>query len=632
MNFDYDISLDEDFYKHVNNKWITESIIPDDNMIWNNFNVLQETNLKKTHDLLNKYIDTKNEEYVKIMILFKQLQDAKMNNMKTVNNCIKKIMDIDNIVSLRELLIDLFTLNGISNTNTFYVYNDFNDSTTNILHIGTGGLGLPDKEYYIDESKEDIRINYKKFIGDFLNYFNLEFNVDDIYDIEEKLSGPTYTNVQKRDCEIMNNNTTIQILEETNESLANDLKYFFKKINIISGKINITNPKFTKFYYELLNTTNLETLKNYFCYLFLRKMGNYIDNNTETLLFNFYGKVLSGIKKIKDPWKRTLDKLDCLVGMLVGKLFVSENFKKESKNKVIEMIQFIKLELKERLENNEWMENITKTKALEKLKHMNFKVGYPDKWKDFSSLHISNKDDIFTNVLKCYTFDYMEDIKHLYKDVDKTRWFMLPHEINAYYSPQYNEIVFPSGILQEPFYSIDQDIASNFGGIGTVIGHEITHGFDDMGRKFDARGNMIDWWTKNDSVKYKMKTLKLKEMFDKLKINDKNVNGELTLGENIADLGGVMISFNALKKYNLKFSDKLNNIQSYQLFFYNYANIWKCKITEEEIDKRLTTDPHSPPCYRVNIILSNMDDFYKYFDINNKSSMWINKEDRVNIW
>ena len=263
---------------------------------------------------------------------------------------------------------------------------------------------------------------------------------------------------------------------------------------------------------------------------------------------------------------------------------------------------------------------------------MNFKVGYPDKWKDYTDLKISEDDDIFTNVLKCYAFDYMEDIKDLYNTVDKTKWFMLPHEINAYYSPQYNEIVFPCGILQEPFYSSSQEMAKNFGGIGTIIGHEITHGFDDMGRKFDAHGNMIDWWTKDDSIKYKLKTQKLKEMFSKLKIENININGELTLGENIADIGGVMISFNALIKYYNKYMSELKGDHMFQMFFYNYANIWKCKITKEEAIKRLTTDPHSPSCYRVNIILSNMNEFYRFFNINKDSLMWINEEDRVNIW
>jgi putative endopeptidase len=314
--------------------------------------------------------------------------------------------------------------------------------------------------------------------------------------------------------------------------------------------------------------------------------------------------------------------------MILGQMFVEKYFNQESKDKVIEMIKFIKAELKQRLLTNTWMKQSTKKKAIEKLDKMSFKVGYPNKWRDYKNLNVSKSNNFFDNVMNCIKFDFDYNLQYLYEPIDRDQWFMNPHEINAYYSPSYNEIVFPCGILMEPFFSLGK-MAHNFGGIGCIIGHEITHGFDDMGRYFDGDGNLTDWWTITDSNKYKEQSNILKQMFSQLKIEGEYINGELTLGENIADLGGIEISFNSLKAY-FKNTEVHNNV--YETFFYNYANIWRCKIRKEESIRRLSTDPHSPPQYRVNAILSNMNDFYNVFNIEQTSKMWISESNRARIW
>ena len=627
----HDIKPSDDFYHHVNTTWITKSTIPDDNMIWNVFRELNDINLEKLKQLLKNPTDNK------IDCLYKQSLELTTANNKQykAQEYIDKIYSCKDILELRKLAIDLFMLNGVTCTNSFYVYNDFVDSKKNILHIGSGGLGLPDRDYYFNPEKAKITEEYKKFILTYLSLFNLPFDINEsvksIYMIEEKLAQFTYTNVEKRDSERMNNPSNMDIIAVVNPELATDLLYFFNKIKVEPGKINITNPTFTKIYYELLKIVDLQKWKEYYIYSFLRKMGNYINIDSETALFNFYGKVLSGTKIMKEPIKRSIETLNTTIGMLVGKLYVERYFNEKSKQKVTEMIEFIKLELTERLSNNDWMELETKKKAIDKLNKMNFKVGYPDKWREYNSLQILPENTFFQNILNCYTFDFDYELKYLYKEIDRSQWFMNPHEINAYYSPSYNEIVFPCGILMEPFFSIEQDIACNFGGIGCIIGHEITHGFDDMGRKFDGDGNLNDWWTKKDADKYITKSDILKKMFNELKIEGQNVNGELTLGENIADLGGVEISFNSLKKYYTKHPDEVNS-DSYQKFFYNYANVWRCIVRKEEAIKRLTTDPHSPPCYRVNTILSNVSDFYKFFSLDEKSLMWVEPKNRASIW
>ena len=631
------------FYEHVNSNWMSKTQIPEDSMLINSFHILQENNLTKIQKMINKYKSSKiiNNEYNKVITLYNQsfnlikAFDLIKENKKIILEYIKMIMDTHNIEELRRVIIDMFILNGISSPNVFYIYNDYNNSNINILHIDTSGLGLPDRDYYTIE-KKDINDEYKIFIQKYLDYFGLKWNASDIYNIEKILAEDTYTNIMKRDTSLLNNIYTLDEIKATIPYLYEDLIYFFKQININVNNlhpINIVNPKFTTNFYKLLYTCDFNIIKQYYVYLFLRKMGNYIDINTCTILFNFYGKTLSGIKEIQKPWKRSIDTLDKYVGMLVGKMFVNEYFNEKSKEKVIKMIKFIKMEFKKRLEMNTWMTSVTKKNALHKLDKMNFKVGYPDKWIDYSSLEILDTNTFIQNILNCCKFDFNTDINFLYKNIDRKKWFMNPHEINAYYSPSYNEIVFPCGILQEPFFSYDMDIACSFGGIGCIIGHEITHGFDDMGSKYDSDGNLKDWWTPRDIICYKEKTLVLKQQFDRLEINGNKVNGELTLGENIADLGGVEISFNSLKNYYKNHpSEYKNEFLLYKNFFYNYANIWKCVITKEESIKRLITDPHAPPCYRVNIILGNVNSFYDYFDILDTSPMWIDSKDRSSIW
>ena len=640
MNIELSKSIKEtdDFYNHVNMNWINKSSIPSDNMMWNVFNELNENNMEKIHHLINflKKSNNIDTDFMKVIVLYNQSYNIgegfSPSLISCINNIIRSINSAKNPDELRQILVQQFILNGISSPNKFYVYNNFNDSTTNILHIGTGGLGLPDRDYYFNDNMKDIIEKYISFIKKYLDCFKLDFDISAICKIEELLASTTYTNVMKRNNSLMNNLHTMEEIKESIPYLYDDLIYFFKEINVTPGLINIINPQFTIFYYKLLYTADLKTLKEYYIYLFLRKMGDYINTSTQNEIFNFYEMYLSGVKEQKPAWKRSVLTINNMVGMLVGKMFVKEYFNENNKKKVIYMIKFIKEELKNRLKANTWMDSSTIQHALEKLEHMNFKVGYPDVWKDYSSLLVSDTNNYLENILNCYRFELKHDTNDLYKKIDREQWFMNPQEINAYYSPSYNEIVFPCGILQEPFFSVDMDIAYNFGGIGCIIGHEITHGFDDHGREFDAYGNFKNWWTESDIVKYKEKSNILKKMFDKLKLYNENVNGELTLGENIADLGGVEISFNSLKKYYDTHPEEFIKSLSYKRFFYNYANIWRYLIRKEEALKRLITDVHTPPYYRVNTILGNVNQFYEHFDIVEGSKMWLDVNDRANVW
>jgi len=622
FRIDNSIEPHHDFFLHVNNHWINSNEIPDDKTAWNAFNELHEENYNKIKELLST--PTTNPEFNKVLLLHKQA----VNHSDFVPvDVITKIKSCTTMEELRRTVIDVFSLYNIIQAHNFNVSSDMNDSNTNILHLYTSGLGLPDRDYYFNKNRATTVSQYKEFMTTYMNLFRdyTEFDTDNVFNVEKYLAEYTYTNVQKRDATIQNNIFDMESLSVLCNELYQDVSYFFQQINnnIINAKVNITNPKFTVAYYKLLSNVDLETMKQYFTYLYLRKMGTYISEKAEETLFNFYGKPLSGMKAMQPLWKRAINVVENNMSMILGKMYVNRFFDETKKENMLTLVSYVMDEFRNRLKSNEWMTDSTKTKALEKLSKMNIKVGYPDKWIDYSDLQVSESNNYFQNILACFRMDFLLEVKDIYKRVDKSKWFMSPYEINAYYSPEFNEIVFPAGILQEPFFG--DDMARNFGGIGCIVGHEITHGFDDMGRMFDADGNLKDWWHEEDSVKYKEKTDILREMYDNLTIEGEKVNGSLTLGENIADLGGVEISLSAMRNY-------FGNNNSDSSFFYNYANIWRCKIRKEEIIKRLTSDPHSPACFRVNTILSNVDAFYDTFNISSNTNLWLEPSKRAKIW
>lgn len=614
----------DDFYSHINDEWLKSTVIPSDQNRWGTFNELNDSNYDKLRELFSSLNSSLDNDEKNLHILHNQYftENKHINHVKEY---IKLFQIVKSKEGLRNLIFELFTLNGISGPVNYFVYSDFNDSDTNILHIGTGGLGLPDRDYYFMENKREQREEYKRFMKRYLDLFGLKYNVDDIYRIEERFAEFTYTSVQKRDTKLMNNMSNIDIIENNYPEL--NVRHFFKHYGVEPERINLINPTFLQHFCELWRSVDLEHLKQYYLFMFLRKLGSYISTETETELFNFYSKYLSGTEIMKPLWKRSIMLCENMLGMVVGKMFVKHYFSEDNKKQVEDMIVFIKEELKKRLIQNDWMEDVTKGLALQKLDKMNFKIGYPEVWRDFSKLKLNINDTLVVNVLNCYRFENDFDNSFLYKQKDNTLWFMSPHEVNAYYSPSYNEIVFPAGILMEPFF-FNNDMARSFGGIGAVIGHEITHGFDDKGREYDSDGNFNDWWTEADATKYKERTDKLRNQFDNLMIEGHKVNGSLTLGENIADLGGVSISYYAMMNY---FDDNLTE-NNKRHFFENYATVWKCKTRPEETIKRLATDPHSPPCFRVNQILSNFVDFYKVYNVTEGNKLYLPEVERAVIW
>ena len=626
-----------DFYLYVNSNWIKDNPIPDDFQRWSIFEILNENNLEKTKNLFdNKYVQ-EDTEFDKAKTLYYQGMNMEQRNKETprkqVEQYLKQIDESTSKLDLMKLIILLFIKYDFSSPINFGVYMDFNDSTTNILYASSGGIGLPDRDYYFLEDKKEHRIKYKQFIKEYSSLFELDLDTESIYHLEEKLAEHMYTRVERRDPQKQNNPTNLAEFEKNYPNI--NLRLLFETLNVDSGKINIENPDYYLFFNHLWNELSLDTWKNFMKWKFILSVGDYLTNSTEESLFNFYVKFLSGTLKMKPLWKRVLSNVNSKLGMVVGKKFVEEFFPEESKQNCLKMVSYIKNELKHRLETNDWMDKKTRDHALIKLNKMNVKIGYPNKWRDYSLLEVDYNRSYLQNNLECERFEVEYSLSYLYKKRDNDKWSMNPHIVNAYYSPMYNEIVFPAGILQSPFFSSSYDMALNFGGIGTVIGHEMTHGFDDQGRQFDSDGNLRDWWSESVSLNYEKRTNKIKEQYEGYQIEGKFLNGKLTLGENIADLGGVSIAFQALNNYledNPQESYVLDGMTPKQRFFLNYAVIWRCNTRKEETLKRIITDPHSPPCYRVNGVLTNLEEFHQAFNISESNKLWKNETSRAKIW
>lgn len=633
IEFNKLVKPSDDFFSFVNSEWIKNNPIPSDYSRWGSFVILTEENQKKVKEILEESYPEESK-YNKLNILYKQgLDENTRKDISEIYDYLKEIKSCDTLQKLLQLVINYQMTWNIESPFRFTVFNDFDDSTYSILHIFTGGLGLPDRDYYFLENKSKERDEYKKFLQKFNDYFELSLDIDGIYDLEKQLAEFTHTKVQKRNPELLRNPRTLDQLKSEYPSFE-FLSYFFEKLQVQPGKINISNPVFfanlNKLFYEI----SLNLWKDYFTYKFLHTVSSYLSVELEKLVFDFYGKFLTGTPEMKPLWKRSIDNVENQLGQLIGKKFVEKYFSERAKKEALEMIHYLKSELRNSIKNLDWMDNTSKTKALEKLDLMTIKIGYPDKWRAYKA-DLKFTNSYLKNNLLCNKDDNEYRFNKLYKPVDKTEWFMDPHAVNAYYSPSNNEIVFPAGILQPPFFSEHFDSALNFGGIGTVIGHEMTHGFDDEGSKFDGFGNLNIWWSEQDKQKFRSKTDIVKNQYDQYHINGDKVNGQLTLGENIADLGGVCIALEGFKNFLKQHPEKNISIDGFtpiQRFFLSYARIWRYSVRPEEMKKRLLTDPHSPPELRVNGILKNIDDFYLAFDVGESDKLYLDKSSRAKIW
>lgn len=603
-------TLNQDFYTHVNYQWLEQNPVPSEYTRWSNFNVLHERNQERLKEMLE--CEPITEEQHKLNILW-----SKGMNVEELNNNNNKITDLLPENFYQQNLDELVIYWMKQNMNFFFdmeSYTDLKDSNRNILYFDVMDLGLPDRDYYLNDKMKDKQDAYKEFITKYLNHFSIDLDTDYIYNLEEEVAKVRMSKADRRDPTKLYNLYKFDELKTNFPGFNWDL--LFGEFGIpTNDKIVVTEPEFFKFmsnYFDKCKTDSElnKKIRNFMLYKIAKVSGSYTDDKTYDLIFDFYGKTLMGQQEPKQRWKRVISFVDSVLGEVLSKVYVQKYFNEEQKVSCKNMIEEIKITYMDRLKKLDWMSDETKKKAEEKMSKFNVKIGYPDKWTDFSALKLDKNKSYFQNLLECYRWKLNYNLEKLYQPVDKLEWHMNAHDINAYYSQSMNEIVFPAGILQAPFYSPEQSLAENLGGIGAVIGHEITHGFDDKGRLYDLNGNLNDWWTAEDANKFEERSKKLEEQFNKYQYFGLNVNGKLTLGENIADLGGLTFSLKTLERLVTS-----NLADEKRKLFEQWATVWRCNIKEDSLKNQLLTDPHSPTQLRVNGILPNIDDFYEIFNI-----------------
>ena len=644
-NMDTAVKPGNNFYEYVNGGWIKEHPVPPEYSQYGAFTILYEQNQKKLRALIKKV--SMEQEAPKGSIAQK-IRDFYNSGMDTVTiekmgikPIEKELNKINNLASKKDVIAYMATMHryGISPVFYFFTEADQRNSAMNIGNLYQGGLGLPDVDYYLNDDAAS-----KKLREAYVNHLTKMFMLkgDDatqaakdakaVMALETKLAQVSFTRVEQRDPVKNYNKMSLDQLKET--APGYDWNLFFETLGLKNpGDINVGQVKFFKGVSKLMHETDLDTWKAYLTWNLLDASANYLSKDFVEQNFDFYGKTLSGQPKMQPRWKRVLNVVSGGLGEALGQLYVEQYFPSSSKERMVTLVNNLRTAFGQRIEKLDWMTNETKKKALEKLGAITVKIGYPDKWRDYTKLEIV-PNSYFDNIIAVRTFNFNRDLNKIGKPVDKKEWGMTPQTVNAYYNPSNNEIVFPAAILQPPFFNPEADDAVNYGAIGVVIGHEMTHGFDDQGRQYDKDGNLNDWWTEADAKAFKEKTDKLVALYDNYVVLDSlHVNGKLTLGENIADLGGLNISYQAYQNsLNGKTPAPIDGLTSDQRFYMGFAQVWRQSIRPKAMAQRLKTDVHSPGEARVNIPPFNIDAFIKAFNVKEGDKLYIPKDKRAYIW
>lgn len=647
-HMDKSVSPKEDFFKFVNGGWMAKNTIPEDRGSWGSFQELRKNNdqttLKVLKDAMKNGKCKEGSDQYKAMLFFNTAMDTTNLNKAEATPLkpyLEKIDQIKNIEDLQDFLAEVLPY-GLEQFFNYSVFANLTNSSINSAYLETSKLGLPGRNYYVDtdENTKAKREAYVKHIARMLSFLKIQdtnAKANRIMALETELAKGMLTKEARRDMNNLNNPMTVEELQKLTPSI-NWEKYF---ASIKTGKLDtiiVTQPKYMKTVEKVLKTVPLSTIKELLTWNIINSGAGLLGKELEDANFDFYSKTLKGVAKMLPREERILASTNNILGEAVGKLYVEEVFPPEAKQKAKEMVDNIIEAFGKRLDKLTWMSDETKIKAHKKLDGFMVQIGYPDKWKDYSSLEIKdfkNGGSYFQNVLNARKWNFDDKKSKLGKPVDREEWGMAPQTVNAYYHPLYNKIVFPAAILQPPFYDYKADDAVNYGGIGAVIGHEISHGFDDSGARFDEKGNLKNWWTETDKEKFTKLGKNLIAQFDAFEpYPGLHVNGTYTLGENIGDLGGVNVAYEALTTL-LATKEKTEKIDEYtpeQRFFLSWATIWRTMMREETMRNRIKTDPHSPGMYRAFAPLQNMEAFHKAFGISEGDKMYKKPEDRVKIW
>lgn len=647
---DNSVRAQDDFFNHVNGNWIKQTEIPGDQGSWGSFNELRENNNKVVLEVLetainsDKYAEGSDQKkaanFYQAGMDTAAIEAAGLTPIAPFFEQINAITDANSLVKY----LAMETTYGGGSFFGFAIFPDLKNSSVKASYLAQDGLGLPDPDFYTksDSKSVDIQTKYKAYIAQMLTINGMESGeaqaaAEGIYNLEYDMATASMNATESRNYAIQYNPYAVADLSSLAPSI--DWNMYFTTMGIQNlDTVIVMQPDFIRKMEEILVKNDVITWKNYLTYHTLSRYAGYLTSELVDTQFAFYSTELRGVTEMRDRWKRVLGATNGAVGEAIGKLYVEAVFPPEAKEEAKMMVNNILAAMKNRINNVDWMTDETKVKAQEKLASFTVKIGYPDEWKDYSTLEVKSVKDGGTyagNIIAVRKWNFEDELAKRNEPVDKTEWGMNPQTVNAYYSPLNNEIVFPAAILQPPFFDFNADAPVNYGGIGAVIGHEISHGFDDQGANFDANGNMVNWWSEADLNQFKERGGALIAQFDAIEaLPGVHVNGKLTLGENIGDLGGVNVAYDGLMMHfeqNGK-TDSIDGFSPEQRFFMSWATVWRTKFRDEALRTKIQTDPHAPGMYRAYMPLRNVDAFYTAFNIVETDSLYLPKEERVYIW
>jgi putative endopeptidase len=643
---DHDVRPQDDLFRHVNGKWIARTEIPADKARYGSFIVLYEeaeravreiieeaqqaepgTEARKVGDL---YASFMNEEHVELLgatPIAAQLVEASLPG--TVDQLLDAVGRLER--------------QGVSGFAQLFVDNDPGDPERYLVFVEQGGIGLPDESYYREERFAPIR---EKYLAHLERMFGLA-KLDDpagrarrVFDLETEIAANHWTNVDSRDSQKTYN---LKPWADVAAAASVDLDVWRDAMGVPAGAFDelvVRQPDFVEGVGRLLTDDRLPAWRDWLAWQVVRSSAAYLSKDFVEANFDFYGRTLTGTPELRERWKRGVSFVEGAMGEAVGRIYVERHFPPAAKEAMDELVANLVEAYRQSIAGLDWMGEETRAKALDKLEKFTPKIGYPVKWRDYSTLQVS-ADDLIGNVRATAEFEFQRQLGKIGKPIDRDEWFMTPQTINAYYNPGFNEIVFPAAILQLPFFDAARDAAANYGAIGAVIGHEIGHGFDDQGSRFDGDGRLTDWWTEHDRTAFEERTKALIEQYDvlvpeQLEVSgdgEHRVNGALTIGENIGDLGGLAIAW---KAYQLSLGKSkppvIDGLTGAQRFFLSWAQAWQLKGRDEEVIRLLAIDPHSPNEFRCNQIVRNIDEFYTGFEVSPDDALWLDPAERVRIW
>ena len=646
-NMDTSVNPKDDFYNYVNGNWMKNTKIPEDRTIWGGFSVLRKSTDSDVLEILAKAKNTgnyaSNTDQAKALFLFDSKLDVDTRNTEGITPLQPALDAIAGIENLNDLQTVLMTVPNVSSPFIDFVsFADLNDSSINAAYVTENGLGLGNRDYYLemDIKSVEIRAKYVEYISKMLQFLgddemSATASAEKIIAMETQLAIPRLDKVQSRDMRNYNNPKSISETQLLIPSLNIKKMMADKKLKQNVDTLIVTQPKFISTLNSFLTEHTIDDLKTLLRWDTFVSSASRLTEEIEVANWEFYSKYLRDAKKMRPANERALSVVNNNVGEALGQLYVDAKFPPEAKENAEEMIANVIASYQVRIQLLDWMSDETKTKAIEKLDKFTVKIGYPDIWEDYSTMEIKKGNTYFENISAINKWALAKNLSEMGEPVDKTEWGMSPQTVNAYFNPLNNEIVFPAAILQAPFYDYLADDAVNYGGIGAIIGHEISHAFDDSGARFDANGNLVNWWSEEDLKQFTARGDALAVQYSKIEVLDSvYINGKFTLGENIGDLGGVLGAYDGLQLLYEKNGrpEDIDGFKAEQRFFMSWATVWRTLTRDEELRNRIKTDPHSPGMVRATQPLINIDAFYEAFDIKEGDGMFVPAEERVRIW